>query len=366
MTIEPDVRVAAVVHSTVAKPRLPQLKFLPEIAAVLLVITWASTFILTKDAYNQITPMAYSFARYLSASLLGLVVLFLRGWRTPARRATYWRIDRSDFWRFTWCGLFGFAIYQVCFSVGLAHTSAFASSLLTSLIPLFSLILVTSLGERPARPVWLGVIVAIAGVTLFLAQGGGGSGMWGNLLCLGAAACFAVYSEIIRPLVKKYPAETVAAYTTFFGSIPLFAIAMPEVLRQDWTGLEPKIWLMVAYTVTLPIYLALIVWNWIISQRGVAATGWNLLVPIASGIMAMIFLGDSLVPIQVVGALLALCGLILMQRGSLVARTRQRTPDPGPPGRKHIPSSDLGSAIDRFAFPRPMASELPCARTLCR
>ncbi len=315
-----DVELApsgAVDHHAAHRLRLPQPNFLPEIGAGLLVVTWASTFIITKDAYNQILPMAYAFARYFCATLLGLIVLFVRGW--GSNRERYWHIERADVPRFVWCGIFGFTIYQVCFSIGVAHTSAFASSLLISILPLFSLVIVTAMGERPARPVWIGVSIAIVGVTLFLMQGGGGMGMFGNVLCLAAAACFAAYSEIIRPLIRKYPAETVAAYTTLFGSLPLLLIAMPDVLHQDWGALEPKIWFAIAYTVTVPIYLALIVWNWIIAQRGVAATGWNLLVPVASGIMAVLFLGDTLLPIQILGGVLALFGLVVMQRGSLRA-----------------------------------------------
>jgi len=315
---DPGLAVPAATEHLTLRPT-----FLPELAALLLVLTWASTFILTKDAYNQILPMAYAFARYFSASLLGIIVLAFRG--RGVNRARFWRIERSDIPRFLWCGIFGFTIYQVCFSIGVDRTSASASALLTSIIPLFSLVIVAMMGEHPARPVWLGVSIAIAGVTLFLAQGGGGTGMAGNVLCLMAAASFAVYSQIIRPLVRNYPAETVAAYTTLFGSIPLFLITMPDVISQDWGALEPKIWFAVAYTVTVPIYLALIVWNWIITQRGVAATGWNLLVPVASGIMAVLFLGETLLPIQILGGILALVGLVVMQRGSI----RSTRPAPG-------------------------------------
>ncbi len=74
---------------------------------------------------------------------------------------------------------------------------------------------------------------------------------------------------------------------------------------------------MIAYTVTVPIYLALIIWNWIIARRGVAATGWTLLVPVASRIMAILFLGDTLLVVQILGGILALFGLIVMQRGSI-------------------------------------------------
>ncbi|MGB3330603.1 MAG: DMT family transporter [Thermomicrobiales bacterium] len=325
-------------------PRLP-VAFLPEVAALALVVIWASTFILTKDAYTQILPMAYSFARYLLVSILGLLVLAIRGRRDPGR---YWRILPGDRMRFVWCGLFGFTIYQVCFSIGVDRTSAFASSLLTSIIPLFSLALVTVLGERPSRQVWIGVWVAIVGVCLFLMQRGGGTGMLGNLLCLAAAACFAIYSEMARPLVRRYPAETVAAYTMLFGTLPLLVVSLPQVMAQDWAALEPKVWLIVAYTVVFPVYLALMVWNWIIAERGVAATGWNLLVPVASGVMAVIFLGDAIGPIQMVGAALALCGLVLMQSESLRGR-------PVPPETDIVPETATESTTIR----NPEAFETP-------
>ncbi|MGN6486017.1 MAG: DMT family transporter [Thermomicrobiales bacterium] len=304
-------------HEREAEPS-PSFGFLPELAAVGLVLIWGSTFIVTKAAYTQILPLAYTSLRYSLASLIGLAVLAVRGRHNPRR---FWRIEPGDRVRFIWCGLLGTAFNQVFFSIGVDRTSAFASSLLSSLLPLFSLGIVTVLGERPSRQVWTGVWVAIVGVFLFLLQGGGESGMVGNVLCLASAATFAVYSELVRPLVRRYPAETVAAYTMAFGAVPLVVFALPQLLSQDWAALEPQVWGAIVYTATFPVYLALIVWNWIISERGVAATGWNLLVPIASGVMAVIILGDTIGPIQIAGAALALVGLVLMQRESLRGRT---------------------------------------------
>jgi len=301
----------------------PVTRVLPEIAAILLVICWGSSYIIAKDAYEHITPMSYIFARYLTASLLGLAILWWRGRRGGMH--TYWYIHPEDRWRFIWCGLMGFTLNQLLFSYGVDLTSAFASSLLGSLIPLFSLALVTMLGERQARVVWIGVIVAVIGVTLFLARGGEGMGMLGNVLCLGAAASFAIYSELARPLVRRYPGETVATYTMAIGSLPLFFITMPDVLAQDWASLDPMLFVVILYIVIFPIYLSLMVWNWIIAKRGVAATGWNLVVPIASGIMAVLFLGDTIGVLQIIGAIVTLLGLVLMQRDTL----RRGRPAPG-------------------------------------
>ena len=304
-----------------AAPHSPaSLRLLPELAAIGLVLIWGSTFIVTKAAYTQILPLAYTSLRYSLASVISLVVLAIRGRRNPGR---YWRIEPGDRVRFIWCGLLGTAFNQVFFSIGVDRTSAFASSLLSSILPLFSLAIATMLGERASRQVWIGVWISIVGVCLFLLQGGGESSMLGNVLCLASAATFAVYSELVRPLVRRYPAETVAAYTMAFGAVPLVGFALPQLLAQDWGALDARVWGAIAYTATFPVYLALIVWNWIISVRGVVATGWNLLVPIASGVMAVIVLGDAIAPIQIAGAALALLGLVLMQRESLRGRGRR-------------------------------------------
>lgn len=290
------------------------MSFLPEIAAIGLVLVWGSTFIVTKAAYTQILPLAYTSLRYSLAAIISLVVLAIRGRNDPGR---YWRIAPNDRMRFIWCGLLGTAFNQVLFSIGVDRTSAFASSLLSSILPIFSLAIVTILGMRLSRHVWIGVGIAIVGVCLFLLQGGTESGMLGNLLCLASAATFAVYNEMVQPLVKRYPPETVVAYVMTFGAVPLLVFAIPQLMAQDWGSLDLSVWGAIVYTATLPVYLALIVWNWLISQRGVAATGWNLLVPVASGFMAMLFLDESIGVIQILGALLTLFGLVLMQRESI-------------------------------------------------
>ena len=295
------------------------LTFLPEIAAIALVLIWGSTFIVTKAAYTQILPLAYTSLRYSLASIIALAVLAVRGRHNPAR---YWRIERGDRMRFLWCGLMGTAFNQVLFSIGVDRTSAFASSLLSSILPIFSLAIVTVLGTRLSRHIWVGVWIAIVGVCLFLVQGGTESGMVGNILCLASAATFAVYNELVQPLVRRYPAETVVAYVMTFGAIPLLVFAIPQLIAQDWGALDGRVWGAIAYTATFPVYLALIVWNWLISKRGVAATGWNLLVPIAGGVMAVIFLGESIGSIQVVGAVVTLFGLVLMQRETIGGRAR--------------------------------------------
>lgn len=305
----------AMAHEDQPVGRSSKYRLLPELGALLVVLMWGSTFVLSKNAFEQFKPLAFTFVRFLAVTILAFGVLFARSRMDRSR--DYFHIERQHLPRLLTAGLFGFTFYQLRFTLGVHHTSAFASSLMLSMMPLISLILATILGRRPPTMVWVGVLVAIGGVTVFLLDGSGGSNTLGNVLSFGAAISFALYSVINQRLVRAYPPETFAAYSTLAGSIPLMLVSIPSVLQQDWGGLNPHAWLILAYMVVFPVYVAYMLWNWVISQRGIAATGWQLLVPVISGLMAVIWLHESLAAVQVVGGALAILGLVIMRRAGM-------------------------------------------------
>ena len=48
---------------------------LPELALLLVVVVWASTFVLTKQAFYEISPLAFAFVRFAGITLLAFGVL---------------------------------------------------------------------------------------------------------------------------------------------------------------------------------------------------------------------------------------------------------------------------------------------------
>lgn len=284
---------------------------LPEIASLLVVLMWASTFVITKDALDEIEPLAFIFVRFLAVSVIALSVLAARGRQGGWSR--YWLVKRADWPTFIVAGVTGYFFYQIAFTLGLANTSAFSSSLMIAMIPLFSLAIVAIRGERTPLMTWIGVAVSLTGVVIFLTQRGGDSGMLGNVLSLIAAASFAMYGIVNRPLVSAYHPETVSAYATVIGTVPLLIVGAPAAIRQDWGALPASTWLVLAYMAIFPVYFAYIMWNWAIGQRGMAATSWNLLVPIVSGVLSAIVFSEAFGPLKILGGAFAIAGLVVMR-----------------------------------------------------
>ena len=288
----------------------------PELAQLLVVGLWASTFIVTKHAFVELAPLAFTFVRFALMTALAFAVLFAR--------SRIWRIDRRDLPRFALAGLAGYTFYQLGFVLGLERTSPFTSSLLIAMVPLFTLVILAARGERPPARGWVGLAVALTGVVIFLAnqwgRGAAGSSV-GAALSIGAAVMFARYGVVNRPLVSDYPPETYTAYTLLAGSIPLLLVATPSALAQDWGAVSTLGWLEIGYMVVFPVYVAYMLWNWAIARRGVAAaTSFSLLVPVASGSLSAWLFGEQFGVGKLLGAALVLAGLAII-------RTRNRAVD---------------------------------------
>ncbi len=296
----------------------------PELAQLVVVCLWASTFVVTKAAFTEISPLAFAFVRFGLMTLLAFAILAVR---TRGRLPS---IHRADLLRFLVAGLAGYTLYQLGFVLGLDRTSPFSSSLLIAMVPFFTMVFLAFSGERPPRQAWLGLAVGLAGVVIFLVDKIGSPGsLVGDALSLGAAVSFAIYGLVNRPLVHSYPPEAYTAYALLAGSIPLLAISTPAALAQNWGAISLWGWIGIIYMVVLPVYVAYMLWNWAIAKRGAAtATSLSLLVPIVSGLLSILIFGEPFGVLKLLGAACVLSGLVIVRYSPRPVRERRSASAP--------------------------------------
>ncbi|MFM9108728.1 MAG: DMT family transporter [Chloroflexota bacterium] len=283
---------------------------LVEGALFLVVLLWSSTFIVSKAIFAQMSALPYIAARFAIMCLLAGGVMLLR------RRGPERLIRREDLPRLLAVAFTGYTLYQLFFVMGLERTSPFSSSLLVAMVPLFSVVMTSLMGEPHPRQAWLGLAVAAFGAAIFLweKRGGDSGSLAGDLLSIAAAVAFAAYGVLARPLVARYPADTFSAWTIVLGSIPLFLVAIPSSMRENWGGISGAGWAAVVYMAIFPVYIAYQLWNWGIARRGLAAaTSFSLLVPVASGILSALIFGERFGPAKLAGAALVMAGLVIVR-----------------------------------------------------
>jgi drug/metabolite transporter (DMT)-like permease len=285
-----------------------------ELGLLLMVVIWAVNFSVIKAAIGEIPPLAFNALRFPLAAAMVFLVLRRQG---PLPLP-----ERADLPRILLLGLLGNLVYQLFFIYGLDHTRAGNASLLLAGTPMITALLSSIRGHERLRPrIWLGVAGTLAGMSLVVVGGAGGlelgaSTLVGDLSMVVASLAWSLYTVGARDLIEKYGSIAVTAWTLWIGTIGLFVVGLPTVLRTDLGAISPAAWLGVAYGGVLGIGLAYLLWYRGVQEVGNTRTAtYGNLVPVLAVLVAWVTLGEVPTLWQVAGAIVIIGGVSLARAG---------------------------------------------------
>ncbi len=292
-------------------------------AALALILCWGSNFSVQKAVFAALTPGGFLFVRYLiMPAAAALLLLAHFGTRWP-------RLTRRELWRLFKLGVTGHLLHVGLVTYGIHWSTAFSSSLILAIGPVFTLLILRWHGtEHLTRGQVAGVALAVCGVLVFLSDkliGAQWQASGGDLTLLIAAAFFSLYTVNAKPLIERHGGVVVMAYGTLLGSLPVLAFSAAQGLQVDWRAVSPLIWLGTLYAVLVAAFLGWIVWGWINAVRGVARTAPLMyLMPPVAALVAWIVTGERYTAIKLLGAAITLGGVALAQFASRGSRDEVR------------------------------------------
>jgi drug/metabolite transporter (DMT)-like permease len=278
------------------------------------VLIWGINFGVLKFALQYFSPLAFNAVRFSLATLVMLVAL---RWQRESLS-----ISRADLLPVAGLGLLGHTLYQLVFINGMARTSPANASLLMATSPIFVLIYGRILGiERTNRVVWGGIAVSFVGIILLVLGGEGnvrlgGSTVLGDVLVLGAAMLWAGYTAGSKPLLARLSPVKLTTASMVFGTIPLVLISVPSMAQQDWSAPTAGAWAGLFYSAVFSVAIGYVAWYTSVRRVGSARTAiFANLTPVVSVVVAWLFLGYKLTPLQLAGGVVVLAGLMLTRQG---------------------------------------------------
>ncbi|MDP9110898.1 MAG: DMT family transporter [Candidatus Eremiobacteraeota bacterium] len=312
-----------VVHSASNVRQIVPSRLLLYAGLLYVIVAWALNTVFVKQAVTHIDPLAFTFIRFLAMTPLAF------GLARAAKHRIH--IARRDVPLLILCGACGYGIYQYFWIIGLSHTTAFASALLGALSPIFTLSIVAILGlERVRSGRWAGAGIALLGIAIFEgAFSGAATFRVGDLLTLGAALVFAVYTVVSARLLDRYTPLELLAITMAIGTVMIAPGGVPALLHTNLAHLSWDIWWRLIYATIFPILLTYPVWSYGITQIGAGRVSlFGFLVPIVAGALSIPILHARFAPYELAGAAVCLLGMLvsnILGRVSLTAMWAQRT-----------------------------------------
>ncbi|MGW4111286.1 DMT family transporter [Actinosynnema sp. NPDC004786] len=289
-------------------------------AAVLVtMVLWASAFVGIRYAGGHFQPGSLALGRLLVGAVALGAVAAARGMRVPPRAAWPGIIGSGVFW---------FALYMVALNWGERHADAGTAALVVGVGPILVAFLAGWL-LREGFPVRLlvGLGIAFAGVAAVgLAGGGGSTTALGVVLCVVAAAGYAVGVVAQKPALR----HASALQATTFGCVVGAVACLPfgGQLVADLRAAPASATLAVVYLGLLPTALAFYTWAYALSHMTTGKLGaTTYLVPAIVVLLSWAVLDEVPGPIALAGGALCLVGVA-------VSRGRPRPPEGRVGGRR--------------------------------
>ena len=282
-----------------------------DLGLVLIALIWGLNFAIVKGALAEIEPLAFNALRFLLAGAAVAALLRVQGRRMLPRP--------QDWGKIVLLALAGHVLFQFCFIFGLERTLAGNAALLLATCPLWVVLLGSLLGrERFSVAVACGAACTFGGTVLLVAGGTDavGGSTEGDLLMVGAAVLWALYTIFGRRMVKRHGALETTAWTLWAGTPFVVAAGLPGLARTELGSLSAATWGALLHAGVLAVAVAYAIWYRSVGAIGQSRTAvYQNLVPVFALLAAWAWLGETPGRMQLAGAGVILAGLVVARRG---------------------------------------------------
>lgn len=231
------------------------------------------------------------------------------------------KIDRKDWLTLVLGGLFGVALNQMLFFMGLNLTFPIHASLIMMSTPLLiTIIALFVLKERLKPQKALGLLMGISGAFLLMSAGKEitmtGNSAMGDFFVFLNAASYAIYLVMIKPLMQRYRPIIVIRWVFFFGFLFVLPFGYPQFAAIDWSQFQATDYAAVAFIVICVTFFTYL-WNIYALQHLSPSTAgaYIYLQPIFAAIISMVVIGEHLTWIKVLATILIFTGVYLVNFG---------------------------------------------------
>ncbi len=285
-----------------------------DLLVLVAIIIFGVTNVVIKLGLREMSPLSFVGFRMILTSLfmLGLLKAMEKSIGT----------NRSDFGHFCLLGLFGYTIFHLVFTIGINLTTAAAAAFLMATSPLCGAIIAVLLGlEKVSKKMILGILISLCGVGLLVSKDVPqtfdlANALVGDLLIVGAAFAFTLFTVLAKPALKKNSPLKVNTYSIVTGTIFMIPFTLPSVVSKDWLSLSPVGWFSIVFCVVITAGVSYTLWNRGVAKIGASKTQiYQNLTPVVTASLSIPVLGEMISPLQVLGALIAIIGVYIARRG---------------------------------------------------
>ena len=278
--------------------------------AFLVTLLWSSSWVIIKFALRDVPPLTFAGMRFALAFLC-LVPFTLN-------KSSYKQIKsikKSDWIEILVLGIFYYAVTPGGQNIGLNYLPANTLSLILSFTAVFVAFAgLYVLKEKPTLTQWFGLILFLIGVLVYFKQSRETSlsliGVITGILTMLANS----FSALLGRKINKAGALSPILVTTVSMGIGSLILLTVGISLEGLPKLNPINWIMIFWLAMINTAFAYQLWNKTLKTLpAIESTLINNSMLVQISILAWIFLGEKLTPIQITGLIISMLGILAVQ-----------------------------------------------------
>lgn len=291
---------------------------------VLVQVLFGINYSMTKELMAVWPPLVWASVRTLVTAMFLVAIARVASGPSPV-------LSRKFVSELLFLSLFGVVLNQTCIQVGLSFTSTTNASVLTTLTPVFTLVLVGIRGqERGGLGTWMGFGLASLGVLILrhaedLALGD--RTLLGDVLVVGSSASYATFLTLGRAFLREYDQLWATAWLFVVGSLVLAFLSVPYWNEAPLLTGEEVNWGAVVYVLFGGTLIPYLLSNWALSKTESSRVAlYSYLQPVVASVVAVWFMGERLTwRTGLSGGLIFAGFLVAFRDGALTSETKRKS-----------------------------------------
>jgi drug/metabolite transporter (DMT)-like permease len=291
----------------------PRRAGVPIAVAMLVMVAWGATPVLTRLATEDLEPLLVAVGRTVLAGVVALPLLVaMRQPLAPPGRRRALLVASS---------VTGFVVFPLVYTVGQERTSAMHGAVILAALPVFTGLYAALLARRKPTQRWLaGCAVALLGEVVIIGIRVGSSAtdptLLGDLLVLvSGLAVSAGYVAGARLAATGYPSRATTFWGVGLAALVIWPVGAAVLLADGVPHAGAAAWLSVVFLAVVTSIVGYVGWYWALSRGGIVRIGTlQFLQPLSGLTLAALVLDERLTVPMAVGAAAVLTGVTIAQR----------------------------------------------------
>jgi len=230
------------------------------------------------------------------------------------------KVEKKDFPMLILCAVFGVATNQLCFFMGLKHTTPINASLIMTTTPILVLVISSILiKERITLQKLIGITFGAIGAVILISRGGSfsfeQSQLLGDTMILVNAISYGIYLVLVKKLMDRYNPLTVVKWVFTFGFFMVLPFGWNDLMAIEWSTFSSTIWLAFVYVLVAATFIAYLFNAFALKIVNPSVTSiYIYLQPLLASIIALMMGKDELGLVKVLAGILIFTGVFLVSK----------------------------------------------------